>query len=320
MRQVVFFDGEHVALQHQSIPELTDDEALIRLRLAGICRTDLALIHGYRGFHGILGHEFVGEVIKGPSAWLGQRVVGEINIACGHCDLCQQGAKTHCRNRHVLGIFNYDGAFSDVFRLPLVNLHRVPDSIPDRHAVFVEPLAAAAEILEQVHILPHQRVVVIGLGRLGLLVAQVLAQTAAHVVGIVRHERQVLLLKGWGIEACFRHEIPDKQTDVVVDCTGSAEGFHEALALVKPRGTLMLKSTYEGLSPIELSQAVVNEITIIGSRCGPFPVAIRLLEQGRIDVEPLIDGIYPLSHAVEALEHAQQSGVFKILLTPEMGA
>lgn len=317
MRRVVVFNGERVALEQEPVPELIAGEVLVRLRLAGICSTDLALMRGYKAFQGILGHEFVGEVVQGSAEWLGQRVVGEINIGCGYCDMCQQGIKAHCRNRHVLGIFDYDGAFADVFRMPIANLHRLPDSIADRSAVFVEPLAAATQILEQVHIQPQQRVLVLGLGRLGLLVTQVLAQTAAHVVGIARHERQAMLLKQWGIEARFIHEMPTEQADIVVDCTGNVEGFHTALRLVKPRGTLVLKSTYEGLSTIELTAIAVKEVTIVGSRCGPFAVAIRLLEQGRIDVESLIERVYKLSDAVAALDYAGQPGVLKVLLAPE---
>lgn len=316
MRRTVVFDGEQVVVQQEAVPEPKPDEVLIKLRLAGICSTDLALMRGYKDFCGMLGHEFVGEVVSGPDTWLGQRVVGEININCGACDMCQWGMRSHCRQRRVLGIFNYDGAFGDVFRLPVTNLHRVPDSVSDRQAVFVEPLAAAAQILQQAHIQPQQRVVVIGLGRLGLLAVQVLVQTAAQVTGIVRHQRQVALLQQWGINANRIEEMPLAQADVVVDCTGNVEGFHAALALVRPRGMVVLKSTYEGLSAIELTNVAVNEVTVVGSRCGPFPVAIRLLEQGRVDVETIIDGMYTLDEAPQALAHAGQAGVLKILLSP----
>ncbi|MCB9435708.1 MAG: alcohol dehydrogenase catalytic domain-containing protein [Anaerolineales bacterium] len=316
MRRVVEFDGQRVIVQQEAAPKPNPDEVLIQLRLAGICSTDLALMRGYKDFHGMLGHEFVGEVISGPDTWLGQRVVGEINIGCGVCDMCQRGLKSHCRQRRALGIFNYDGAFGDVFRLPVANLHRVPDSVSDRQAVFVEPLAAAAQILQQIHIQPQQRVVVIGLGRLGLLVVQVLAHTTAEVTGVVRHERQVALLRQWGINASRVEDVPLAQADVVVDCTGDVEGFHTALALVRPRGTLVLKSTYEGLSAVELTKVAVNEITVVGSRCGPFPVAIRLLAHSRIDVESMIDGVYLLEEASQALTHAGQSGTLKILLKP----
>lgn len=317
MTQHVIFDGKHILIENRDLSPLAAEDVRVQLRLAGICSTDLALIRGYYGFRGVLGHEFVGDVIEGPAEWLGQRVAGEINIGCGECQDCQNGDPRHCLNRRVLGISgDYDGAFAECFRLPLSNLHRLPDTISDEQAVFVEPLAAAAQILEQIHIRPTDHVVVLGLGRLGMLVAQVLNNTGARITGIVRHQKQRDLLQGWGIAAASRDEIADNSVDIVVECTGNPEGFAIALELLRPRGTLLLKSTYEGMAEVDLSRVVVDEIRLLGSRCGPFDVAIRLLEQDRIDVQPLIEAQYPLHEAKQALEHAAQQGVLKVLLRP----
>ncbi len=312
-RREVVFDKAGVRVQQATIPVYGEDEALIQLRLAGICSTDLELMRGYKGFSGVLGHEFVGDVIAGPSEWLGLRVVGQINVACGKCDMCLRHVPEHCRNRRVLGLMgDYDGAFADVFHLPINNLLVVPDHLTDEAAVFTEPLAAAAQIPQQIHIHPTDRVLVMGVGRLGLLVAQVLHCHGADVVGVVRHQRQRDLLRKWGILARFYTDLEKHAADIVIDCTGSEAGFVDALALVRPRGTLVLKSTYEGLSQVQLSQLAVQEITVIGSRCGPFDVALRLLCQ--IDVESMIDGVYDLQDAQQALEYAAQPGILKVLL------
>ncbi len=311
----VFFDGT-LRVVERTPPTITPDEALIRLRLGGICNTDLELMAGYKGFRGVLGHEFVGEVVAGPEEWLGQRVVGTINVACGRCDMCARGVPEHCRNRSVLGIYNYDGAFADVFRLAARNLLRVPDSVPDEHAVFTEPLAAACRIPEDAHIRPSDRVVVIGAGKLGMLIAQVIKLTGADLSVIVRHERQATLLAAWGIRAVRREDVPDGLADVVVDVTGNASGFADALEIVRPRGTLVLKSTYHCLPQADLTRVVVEEIHLVGSRCGPFDAALRLLEQRLVDVEPLIEARYALTDAVAAFEHAARRGVLKVLLAP----
>lgn len=316
LREVVF-DGHAVRVQATPPPNRQSGEVVIGLRVAGVCSTDLALINGYYNFRGVLGHEFVGVVEDGPEDWRGQRVVGEINIGCGDCLLCLAGDPRHCAERKVLGILgDYGGAFADQFRLPLRNVYRVPDSVPDAHAVFVEPLAAAAEILEQVHILPTARVVVIGVGRLGMLCTQVLRQTGAEVVGVVRHAKQRRLLHKWGVAAVLSDELEPSSADVVVECTGNPDGLNSALSIVRPRGTVVLKSTYAGAPTVDMSRIVVNELTLVGSRCGPFDVALRLLESGHIDVESMIDGRYSLNDAPQAIQKAAEQGVLKVLLQP----
>ncbi len=292
-------------------------EVVIRPLLAGVCNTDLELVRGYYDYEGILGHEFVGQVVDGTRDWLGKRVVGEINITCGACDLCREGLYTHCRERTVLGIQDHDGVFADYFVLPVRNLHVVPDSIRDEQAVFVEPLAAACQVLEAAHVRPGHRVVVLGAGKLGLLVAQVLRLTGADLSVVIRHDRQAALLESWGIRAVHLTDLPERQAHMVVDCTGRAEGFADALRLLRPRGTLVLKSTYHGLPQADLTQVAVNEIKIAGSRCGPFEVALRLLERGLIDAEPLIEARYPLQKGAEALAAAAEPGRLKVLLTFE---
>jgi len=311
--RAVFFDHQLQVVQC-AYPTPGEGEALIRLRVGGICNTDLELMQGYKRFSGPLGHEFVGEVIAGPEEWLGRRVVGEINIHCGQCDLCQRGIFTQCRQRRVLGIMNYDGAFADVFRLPVQNLHLVPESLADEEAVFTEPLAAACQVVEAVHIQPTDRVVLLGAGKLGLLAAQVLRLTGADLSVIVRRERQKSLLAMWGIHAVGREDMSDASADVVVDCTGRAEGFADALDLIRPRGTLVLKSTYAGIPQADLTRLVVNEIRVVGSRCGPFGAALRLLEQRLVDVRSMIDAEYSLDEAVSAFERASEPGVLKVLL------
>ncbi|MBN1201324.1 MAG: alcohol dehydrogenase catalytic domain-containing protein [Anaerolineae bacterium] len=314
MRAVVFDGMLQVIRRPRPVPAA--DEALIRLRVGGICNTDLELMQGYKGFSGTLGHEFVGEVIEGAAAWAGRRVVGEINITCGECDMCCRGMPTHCRQRRTLGLWDYDGAFADVFRLVIRNMLPVPESVPDEAAVFTEPLAAACQIVESAHIRPGDKVVLIGAGKLGMLAAQVIRLTGADLSVIVRRERQATLLAGWGIRAVERAVVPDGRADVVVDCTGNAEGFAAALDLVRPRGAIVLKSTYAGMPQADLTRIAVNEIHVIGSRCGPFGAALRLLEQELVDVKALIDARYTLDEAVQAFEHAAQPGVLKVLLTP----
>jgi threonine dehydrogenase-like Zn-dependent dehydrogenase len=313
--QAVTFDGA-LRVVERPYPQPENGEVLIRLRLAGICNTDLELTRGYKDFAGTLGHEFVGQVVVGPDEWIGRRVVGEINIACGACDMCRQQIPSHCRQRRTLGLINYDGAFADVFRLPIRNLHPVPDTIPDEVAVFTEPLAAACQIAETVHIQPSDRVILIGAGKLGLLSAQVLRLTGCDLAVIVRHQAQADRLAAWGIRAVERGDVPNGQADIVVDCTGNAGGFADALTLVRPRGTMVLKSTYTGMPQADLTQVAVNEIRVIGSRCGPFDAALRLLEQQLVEVYSLIEARYPLHEAARAFEHAAQPGSLKVLLEP----
>ncbi len=313
--RAVVYDGD-LRVVERKCPAPAADEALIRLRVAGVCNTDLELIAGYKNFAGVLGHEFVGEVIEGPDAWVGRRVVGEINVSCGTCDMCRRGLRTHCRQRRVLGILNYDGAFAHVFRLVTRNLMAVPDALSDEEAVFAEPLAAACQILEMATITPSARVIVIGAGKLGLLTAQVLRLTGADLVVIARHPAQQRLLARWGIRSAQRPDLPNEQADVVVDCTGHPSGFTEALQLVRPRGVIVPKSTYVGDGHSDLTRIVVNEISVVGSRCGPMDAALRLLERGLVDVRSLVQARYRLDDAPLALEHAAQPGALKVLLTP----
>lgn len=292
-------------------------EALIRTRLAGICNTDLEIVRGYMDFNGVLGHEFVGEVVRADDApeLVGQRVVGEINAYCGECATCRRGDPTHCPRRTTLGIDRRDGTMADYFTLPLDLLYPVPASIPDEWAVFTEPLAAACEITEQVAIRPTDRVIVLGDGKLGLLVAQVLGLTGCDLLAVGRHPEKLAILERRGGRTQIADEAIPGGADVVVEATGSTGGFATARALVRPRGTLVLKSTFHGDVSLDLSMVVVDEVTVVGSRCGPFPAALRLLEQRLVDVEPLIHETLPLEDGLVAFGRASASGVLKVLLT-----
>lgn len=296
------------------MPQPQGDQALLKIRKAGICRTDLELIGGYMDFSGILGHEFVAEVVDGADEWLGKRVVGEINVACGECDFCQRGIPSQCRSRTTVGIDRHPGAFADYLPLMTRNLFAVPDNVPDDAAVFAEPLAAALQIFEAQQISPRDRVLVIGMGKLGLLVTQVARLIGADVAAVVRHERSARLLNQWGIPALDRREIPSRRAQVVIDCTGTADGFADALELVEPRGTIILKSTYRELPRADLTRIAVDEIRLIGSRCGSFAGALRLLAAGVIDVESMIDARFSLDEGLKAVECAAQKGTLKVLL------
>ena len=313
MRALVY-DGQLRLVGDYPRPAPSPEEALVRVKLAGICNTDLEIMRGYRGFQGVLGHEFVGVVEECADASLvGQRVVGEINCYCGECPTCRAGAPTHCPKRATLGIWGRDGALADYLTLPVSNLHTVPDSVSDVEAVFVEPLAAALEILEQVQVKPTDRVVVLGDGKLGLLVAQVLGLMGCNLVVGGRHEEKLDILRRRGIDARLAAELPTK-ADVVVECTGHPSGFAAARGLVKPRGTLVLKSTFHGNVEVNLSMLVVDEITLVGSRCGPFAPALRLLERGLVAVESLVSAIYPLDEGLAAFERAQKKETLKVIL------
>jgi threonine dehydrogenase-like Zn-dependent dehydrogenase len=312
MRALVF-DGE-LKISDVNKPTSASGQALLKIRKAGICNTDMELVRGYKGFHGILGHEFVADVVEGDSQWHGKRVVGEINIACDECDFCQRGIPSQCRNRTAMGIYGHDGAFANYLALKANNLHDVPDTISDDEAVFVEPLAACLNILESVHISPRDNVVVIGAGKMGLLAAQVLKLTGANLAVVVRHDKQAQLLAQWGIRAVQKADLKPQRAQIVVDCTGNASGFQDALDLVQPRGTIVLKSTYANLPQADLTRVVVDEIRVIGSRCGSFAAALRLLEAKLIDVIPLIEARYPMDSALEAFQFAQQKGALKVLL------
>ena len=300
------------------VPEPTKPgEVLIRIRKAGICSTDLELVKGYYPFTGIPGHEFVGEVIAvNDRSWLGQRVVGDINVICGKCEQCLNGRSTHCENRTVLGITKRDGTFSEFTTLPLSNLHRVPASVPDEMAVFTEPLAAALEIQEQVHIYPTDWVLVIGAGRLGQLIAQTLALTGCDLHVVARHKYQQKILLERSIKVISEEDVLPWRWDIVVEATGSPDGFSLARQAIRPRGTLVMKSTYRGEISVNFSSIVVDEVNIIGSRCGPFEPALRLMEKGEVDPRALIAAEFRLEDALQAFEHAAHPGVLKVLVTP----
>ena len=290
--------------------------ALIRMRIAGVCSTDLELIKGYYGFRGVLGHEFVGTVERSDSGHLvGRRVVGSINLGCDECPECWGHGPEHCPNRKVLGIVGHDGAFAEFLTLPESNLLEVPDSVADEHAVFTEPLAAALRIRDQIRARPSDRVAVVGPGRLGCLIAQVLALDGADVTLLGRRVESFKQAGSWGLTTGLVAEMPDNSFDRVVEATGNEAGLAHSLRLVRPKGTLVLKSTFAGAATVDLTKLVVAEIRVIGSRCGPFEPALRLLEREAIDVASMVHGEYPLAKASEALEHAARPGVLKILLT-----
>lgn len=305
-------------------PTLASGEALIQLGLAGICSTDLELVKGYAGFSGILGHEFVGTVAAVADDehrdWLNRRVVGSINIGCNVCDTCRRDGPEHCLNRKVLGIRGHDGAFADYFSLPVANLFAVPDPVPDRAAVFTEPLAAALRVIQQIKTLPIAEIAVVGPGRLGLLIAKVLSLAGYRVIVLGRSVASLELPKQWHLDTGLTDEIPDNSFDCVVDASGQAAGFAQALRIVKPRGTLVLKSTFADNAALDLSKLVVYEINLIGSRCGPFADALALLAANKLPVETMIDGCYALEDGPAAFKHAAQTGVRKILLQPEKRA
>ncbi len=301
----------------QKNPEPRFGEAHVRVRLAGVCATDLELIKGYMGFEGTLGHEWIGEVESCEDARLvGQRVVGDINCPCGVCATCAAGRPTHCPSRTVLGIVGRDGAFAEHLSLPAANLHRVPDSVSDEAAVFVEPLAAACEILEQVQVRPSMRVLVLGTGRLGQLCARVLALTGADVAAIGRNPATLRLLPGGIRSVALSDARAEVGADIVVDCTGNPDGIGLASSLLRPRGTLVLKTTVHDVGRIEPNRWVIDELTVVGSRCGPFEPALRLLASGAIDPRPLITARYALRDGLQALERAAAPGAVKVLIEP----
>lgn len=309
---------ENNKLDLRDVPRTrTTAEALIKIRKAGICSTDLELVKGYYPYTGIIGHEFVGDVIEADDpSWVGQRVVGEINATCGKCEQCNNGRPTHCEHRTVLGIANRDGVLAEYTNLPIANLHRVPDSVPDEMAVFTEPLAAALEIQDQIQVKPTDRVLLVGAGRLGQLIAQTLALTGCDLHVVARHEHQQSLLKKRGIKIIAEEHVQPWRWDIVVEATGSPGGFSLARKAVRPRGTMVLKSTYKGEMSVNFSSIVVDEINLIGSRCGPFAPALRLMESRQVDPTILIDSEFSLGNALKAFEHAAESGVLKVLVQP----
>ncbi|HLZ13716.1 MAG TPA: alcohol dehydrogenase catalytic domain-containing protein [Candidatus Acidoferrum sp.] len=318
-----------------ALPQLRCGWALVRVRLAGICNTDVEILRGYHAFAGIPGHEFVGEVVDASGlsvaakrAWIGKRVVGEINISCAShgfkpvCDFCRRGLKTHCSRRTVLGILGHDGAFAEFLSLPLSNLHRLPGKITDEQAVFIEPLAAACEILKQVDIHNFREAAVLGDGKLAQLIARILRTKLSRIVMYGKHAEKLLLARRAGIET--RKILGDERDHtklrdshaLVVEATGSPTGLRLAQQITAPRGTLILKSTFHGAAPVETWPIVVKELTIIGSRCGPFAGAISLLRTRKVEPAPLVTKTFSLAGAPEAMRFAQKPGVMKILLKP----
>ncbi|MDQ6760465.1 MAG: alcohol dehydrogenase catalytic domain-containing protein [Acidobacteriota bacterium] len=314
----VHLDEGRVTVRRQSRPPRPKGFALIRLIYGGICNTDLELQRGYYGFRGIPGHEFVGEVVEADTRELiGRRVVGEINLSCGHCGWCARSLGRHCPTRSVLGIVKHPGTFRELLTLPEKNLHVVPRAVPLEHAVFAEPLAAACEILDQVKIPRGAPVAVLGDGKLGLLVAQVLQAHGAAVHQFGRHKDKLRIAQEIGIETELVKKLPASAYDWVVDATGSAEGLTQAVRMTRPRGTLILKSTVHGLVPIDTAPVIVNEITLIGSRCGRMEPALRLLASGKVQVGAMISDVLALSEAPQAFRHAAEKGVLKVLLQPK---
>ena len=312
MRAVVLEDAVTVRSDYPE-PRPKAGEVSVQVLCAGICETDLQLIRGYMGFRGVLGHEFVGIAESGPFA--GRRVVGEINCACRQCDLCRRGLPTHCSSRTVLGILNHDGAFADTITVPQDNLHVVPENMPTDIAVFTEPVAAAFQIPAQIQVQRTDRVVVLGDGRLGNLCAQVLAGLSDHVLVVGKHANKLALLHSLGIATVLRDQVEARRdADIVVDCTGSDTGLPTALKLVRPRGTIVLKTTVAGEQTLAWAPFVIDEITLVGSRCGPFDLALRALAEGRVSVAPLISDRFDLSEGANALEHARTKPVLKVLL------
>ncbi len=312
--KVLFFDKDLKSIDNYPLPKPKPNEALIKVKLAGICNTDMEITKGYMNFKGVLGHEFVGEVEEcSQKDLIGQKVVGEINCSCGRCEYCQRGLKNHCPNRSVLGIYNRDGAFGEYLTLPIENLHLVPKDVSDEDAIFAEPLAASCRILEQIQISQYDEVTVLGDGKLGLLVAQVISLTGCPLKVVGKYESKLTILKKRGIETLL--EVNNIKSDIVIDCTGTVTGFEMANKIVKPTGKIVLKSTIAAKQNINFSSLVINEITLIGSRCGPFTSAIKLLKDKQIEVKALISATYPLEEGLTAFKQASTKGVLKVLLS-----
>lgn len=309
-------DNRQLSVEEIRKPE-NSEEALVRVLLSGICNTDLEIARGYEGFNGTIGHEFVGVVEESANRELaGRRVVGEINAGCGQCELCRAGDSRHCPARTVLGIAGRDGAHAEFLQLPEVNLLPVPDNIPNEHAAFTEPLAAACGILERIAVAEDDRVAVIGDGKLGLLCAQVIALSGAQTLLIGKHDPKLRIAARRGIETSTPRDVAKRRRefDVVVEASGAASGFNLALDLLRPKGNLVLKSTFHGTTEMDAARIVVDEISIVGSRCGRFAPALDLLSKNAIDVDSLISEEYPLARGVHAMKRARAKGVLKVLL------
>lgn len=311
----VCLENGKVLLRKQARPRRPEGFALIRLLRGGICNTDLELQRGYYGFQGTPGHEFVGEVVdSGDRRWIGERVVGEINLACGKCAWCARGLGRHCPTRTVLGIVKQPGAFREFLTLPERNLHKVPREISSEQAVFVEPLAAACEILDQVKIPPGAPVAVLGDGKLGLLASQVLQAHGAEVHQYGRHKEKLRIAEAAGVSTEIAKKLPAARYEFVVEATGSSVGLQQAVHMTRPRGTVIMKSTVHGLVALDSAPVIVNEITLVGSRCGRFEPALKLLKSGQVHVDKMISDVLPLKSARQAFREAAKPGVLKVLL------
>jgi threonine dehydrogenase-like Zn-dependent dehydrogenase len=297
-------------------PRADERTAVVKVYLAGICSTDLQIFKGYMGFRGIPGHEFVGVVKEGPADLVGKRVVGEINFGCGQCDLCARDLSRHCPKRSVMGILNADGAFAEYVSVPIANLHAVPDTVTDEEAVFTEPLAAAFEILAQIQLNPGDEVLVVGDGKLGNLCAQALRLTGAKITALGKHPQKLALIKKSGVRTALLDDWKARAFDVVIEATGSVSGLELALSAVRPRGILVFKTTIAEAHQLSLAPIVINEITVIGSRCGPFMPALEALQEKTVSVTPLIEALYTLKDGLHAVAHAEKRGARKILLRP----
>jgi threonine dehydrogenase-like Zn-dependent dehydrogenase len=314
--KALYFDGK-LTLREVPVPHRAPGEALIKVLRAGICGTDREILKGYSGFHGIPGHEFVGRVVECDDAqWRDRRVVGEINLACGHCRWCAKGLGRHCPARTVLGIVNRPGVFAEYVTLPVENLHEVPDEISNEAATFTEPVAAACEILEQMTLAPGTEVAIIGDGRLGLLVTQVLQQAGAQVTLVGRHGWKLDLARAWGVRVLSEGDaaLASSSFPVTVEATGSPRGISEALRLVEPRGTLVMKSTFHGAATFDATKLVVDEVTLLGSRCGLFAPALDLLRRDKVTVRHLITKTFPLEQGLQAFQYLEQTSALKVLL------
>jgi threonine dehydrogenase-like Zn-dependent dehydrogenase len=315
--KAICWDGHEVTLDSSYPPPVPDQEsAIVKVHLAGICSTDLQIFKGYMNFRGVPGHEFVGSVRQGPENWLGKRVVGEINFGCGRCEFCDRDLTRHCPNRTVMGILNADGAFAEYVAVPVENLHVVPPSVSDEQAVFTEPVAAAFEILRQIQVSTGDEILILGDGKLGNLCAQVLRLTGAKLTALGKHQDKLDLIRRTGVRTTLLNEWEPHVFDVVVEATGSAAGLELAISAVRPRGTLVLKSTIAGAHQVSLAPLVINEINLVGSRCGIFSDALEALAARQISVVPLIEQVYPLAQGIEAIQHAGRPGARKILLQP----
>lgn len=317
MKAVVFDEGLKLVNDYEK-PSPKKGEAMIKINMAGICNTDYEITKGYMGYKGVLGHEFVGiveEINDDDKSLLGKRVVGEINCGCGNCEWCHQGLERHCPNRQTLGIWQKDGCFSEYLTMPLDTLLEVPENVSDEQAVFVEPLAAGLEILEQLHIQPIQKVIILGDGKLGIAISLALNASNIDALLVGKHQNKLDLAKAQGVKVKLISDLEiKKEWDFVVEATGSISGFEMALNLTKPRGTLVLKSTIAASKEFNLAPIVIDEIKVQGSRCGRFAPALRLLASGKVDFSPLISGVYPVDKAIEAFEKNKEKDTLKVLI------